>query len=70
MHRVFLPPKHIPGLEPWCGLPSYPDMVDDISEKNDMFHIAKGEKKHLEYSVEFHWRFFVQNDEKRGSALA
>ncbi len=40
-------------LEPWCGLPSYPDVADDISEKNDMFHIAKGEKKNLQYSIEF-----------------
>ncbi len=40
-------------LEPWCGLPSYPDVADDIFEKNDMFHIAKGEKKNLQYSIEF-----------------
>ena len=30
------------------------DIVDEIAEKNDMFHIAKGEKKHLQYSVEFY----------------
>ena len=41
-------------LEPWCGLPSYPDLADDIAEKNDMFHIASGEKKCLQYSMEFH----------------
>ena len=41
-------------LEPWCGLPSYPDLPDDITEKNDMFHIEGGEKKCLQYSLEFH----------------
>ena len=41
-------------LEPWCGLPSYPDTPDDIAEKNDMFHIAAGEKKNLQYSIEFY----------------
>ncbi len=41
-------------LEPWCGLPSYPDVHDDIFEKNDMFHIAPGGEKRLQYSIEFH----------------
>lgn len=41
-------------LEPWCGLPSYPDVADDIAEKNDMFHIAPGVCKRLQYTMEFH----------------
>ena len=41
-------------LEPWCGLPSYPDLADDLSEKNDMFHIAAGECKKLQYAMIFH----------------
>ena len=41
-------------LEPWCGLPSYPNVVDDIAEKNDMFHIAENACKKLQYTLEFH----------------
>ena len=41
-------------LEPWCGLPSYPNVADDIAEKNDMFHIAKNASKKLQYTMEFH----------------
>ena len=41
-------------LEPWCGLPSYPDVQDEIGEKNDMFHIACGEEKCVRYGIEFH----------------
>ncbi len=41
-------------LEPWCGLPSYPNVQDDITEKNDMFHIASGDSRKLQYTMEFH----------------
>ena len=41
-------------LEPWCGLPSYPGVHDDLEERHDMFHIAPGERKQLSYAVEFH----------------
>ena len=41
-------------LEPWCGLPSYPGVPDDIEQKNDMFRIAPAKEKKLRYSVTFY----------------
>ncbi len=41
-------------LEPWCGLPSYDGICDDIETKNDMFRIPPESEK----SVGFMMRFF------------
>ena len=40
-------------IEPWCGLPTYDGITDDLSTKNDMFAIESGKNKTLEYSIIF-----------------
>lgn len=40
-------------IEPWCGLPSFDGAVEDISTKNDMFHIPSGETKTITYEIIF-----------------
>lgn len=40
-------------IEPWCGLPSFADRVDDFSEKSDMFHIQPNSEQKISYSITF-----------------
>ena len=40
-------------IEPWCGLPSYDNEIDDFSKKRDMFRIDPDTQKKLEYSLIF-----------------
>jgi len=40
-------------LEPWCGLPTYPGVSDDLEYRHDTFHIASGDEKKLRYSLSF-----------------
>ena len=40
-------------IEPWCGLPSYDNEIDDLSEKRDMFRLVPNDKKKLEYTLSF-----------------
>lgn len=40
-------------IEPWCGLPSFEGLRDDMMSKNDTFHIAPGESKRISYEIIF-----------------
>ena len=40
-------------IEPWCGLPSYDNQIDDFSEKRDMFRLTPNNKKKMEYTLSF-----------------
>ena len=40
-------------IEPWCGLPSFEDRVDDFAEKSDMFHIQPKSEQSVSYSITF-----------------
>ena len=40
-------------IEPWCGLPSYDGVVDDIMDKNDMYHILAGKAQCFDYELTF-----------------
>ncbi len=40
-------------IEPWCGLPSFDGVVDDFSEKCDMFRILPGDQKTVRYTLIF-----------------
>lgn len=40
-------------IEPWCGLPSFDGVVDDLATKSDMFRLQPGEEKVLTYSIYF-----------------
>ncbi len=40
-------------IEPWCGLPSFDGEIEDINEKNDMFHILPGKSKTVSYEIIF-----------------
>jgi galactose mutarotase-like enzyme len=40
-------------IEPWCGLPSYDGVTDDIMERSDMYHILAGRKQDFNYELIF-----------------
>ncbi len=40
-------------IEPWCGLPSYDGVTDELTQKNDMFHILPKKDKTLSYQISF-----------------
>lgn len=40
-------------IEPWCSLPSYDGIVDDFSQKNDMFRLLSGEVRTVRYALTF-----------------
>ncbi len=40
-------------VEPWCGLPSYDGVIDDLEQKSDMFRLLPNEKKALDSSIIF-----------------
>lgn len=40
-------------IEPWCGLPSFADRVDDFAEKSDMFHIQPKSEQSVSCSITF-----------------
>ena len=40
-------------IEPWCGLPSYDGIIDDLDKKSDFFRIEAGESKGFNYSLTF-----------------
>ncbi len=51
---------HTPGteapfvcMEPWCGLPAYDGVCEDIETKHDMFRIEPGSSKTVSYSIIF-----------------
>lgn len=40
-------------LEPWCGLPAYDGVTDDMERKNDMFRIPVGSEKTVSFEITF-----------------
>lgn len=40
-------------IEPWCGLPAYDGVTDDIEKKNDMLHILPSREKTICYKMIF-----------------
>ncbi len=40
-------------IEPWCGLPSYDGKIDELTTKNDLFHILPGKNKSVSYEMIF-----------------
>ncbi len=40
-------------IEPWCGLPAYDGVCEDIETRHDMFRIIPGSKKIVGYSTIF-----------------
>ncbi len=40
-------------IEPWCGLPSFDGITDEIMTKSDMFHILPHKDKTLSYQISF-----------------
>ena len=40
-------------IEPWCGLPSYDGVVEDIMNRNDMYHILSGKTQTFNYELFF-----------------
>lgn len=40
-------------IEPWCGLPGYDCVMEDISERPDMFRVSPGKTKTVEFSMQF-----------------
>lgn len=41
-------------IEPWCGTPSFEGEIDDFgTTKADMFHLAPGATKRLQYTITF-----------------
>lgn len=38
-------------IEPWHGVPAYDGKIDDFATKNEMMHLAKGEKKNISFTV-------------------
>jgi galactose mutarotase-like enzyme len=40
-------------IEPWCGLPSYDGVTDDIMDRSDMYHILSGKSQDFDYELIF-----------------
>ena len=40
-------------IEPWCGLPSYDGVTDDIMDRSDMYHILAGKHQDFDYELIF-----------------
>lgn len=40
-------------IEPWCGLPSYDGVTDDIMDRSDMYHILAGRQQDFDYELIF-----------------
>ncbi len=40
-------------IEPWCGLPSYDGVVDDLATKSELFRIQPGREKKISYAMIF-----------------
>ena len=38
-------------IEPWCGLPSFDGLIDDMETKNDIFHIETKNSKTVNYEI-------------------
>lgn len=40
-------------IEPWCGMPGYDEVMEDIEKRPDMFRIQPGSSKKVEFSMIF-----------------
>lgn len=40
-------------IEPWCGLPGYDGVMEDINTRHDMFRILPGKKQTAEFKMTF-----------------
>lgn len=40
-------------IEPWCGLPGYDGVIEDLESKPDMFRLQPGASKNVEFSMFF-----------------
>lgn len=39
-------------IEPWCGVPAYDGVIDDLETKAEMFRLSPGESRDIGYTIE------------------
>ena len=48
-----LPVRNYVCIEPWCGLPGYDGVMEDMETRADMYRIQPGEEKAVQMTVLF-----------------
>ena len=51
-HKPLLEAPYV-CIEPWCGMPGYDEVMEDMDKRPDMFHIQPGSSKNVEFSMIF-----------------